>query len=60
MHLPLSCQKDDSKDQIDRTYAREEKIFEFQDNACQEIAKIGKMCIETVQKEFLSIKSLSK
>ena len=55
--LPLMPKGDDSKDRIERIYARNEKIYEFQDNARKTIAKIGKMCIETVQKEFFSVKA---
>ncbi len=40
---------------MEKIYAQKEKICEFPDNALKEIAKIGKMCIETVQKEFFSV-----
>ena len=55
---PLVAKKDDNEDRLEKIYAREEKIVEFQDNARKAIAKIGKMCTDTVQKEFLSVKSL--
>ena len=54
---PLMPKGDDSEDRMERIYARDEKICEFQDNARKAIAKIGKMCTETVQKEFLSVKA---
>ena len=53
---PLMPKRDDSKDQMERIYACDEKICEFQDNVRKAIAKIGKICTETVQKEFLSVK----
>ena len=57
---PLMPKGDDSKDWIEKIYARDEKICEFQDNARKVIAKIGKMYTEIVQKEFLSIKASRK
>ena len=54
--LSLMPKGDDSKNRMERIYARNEKIYEFQDNARKAIAKIGKMCTETVQKKFLSVK----
>ena len=54
---PLMPKGDNSEDRMERIYARDEKICEFQDNARKAIAKIGKMCTETVQKEFLSVKA---
>lgn len=54
---PLTAKKDDSKDQIEKIYAWEEKICEFQNNAHNIIAKIGKMYTKTVQKEFFSVKA---
>ena len=42
---------------MEKIFAREEKICEFQDNARKAVAKIGKMCTDTVQKEFLSVKA---
>ncbi len=58
--LPLMPKENDSKDQIERIYALDEKICKFQDNTRKAIAKIGKMCTKTVQKEFLSVKALRK
>ena len=55
--LPLMAKADDSEDQMEKIYAREEKICEFQDNARKAIAKIEKMCTKTVQKEFLLVKA---
>ena len=44
----LKPKKDDSEDQMKKRYAREEKICKFQNNACKTVAKIGKMCTDTV------------
>lgn len=46
----LEPKNDDSEDRM-------EKICEFQDNARKAVAKIGKICIDTVQKEFRSVKA---
>ena len=43
-----------------KIYIWDEKIIKFQINACKEIAKIGKMCSDTIQKEFYLIKTLNK
>ena len=51
--LLFTARENDSEDRMEKFYAREEKIFEFQDKARKAIAKIGKMCTETVQKKFL-------
>ena len=45
---PFMTKKNDSKVEIERIYACEEKICPFQDNVCKTIAKIGKMCTESV------------
>ncbi len=42
---------------MERNFAREEKMFEFQDNTRKAVAKIGKMCTDTVQKKFLFVKT---
>lgn len=55
----LNVKANDIKDWIEKIYAWKEKICEFEDNAHKAIAKIGKMCIETIQKEFFSIKASS-
>lgn len=49
-----------SKNQIEEIYTQEEKIFKFYDNVCKIIAKIRKICINTIQTDFLLIKTLSK
>ena len=54
---PLEPKKDGSEDRMEKIYAREEKICEFQDNACKAVAKIENMCTGTVQNEFLSVKA---
>ncbi len=54
---PLETKKNDSDDRMEKIYARDEKICEFQDNARKAAAKIGKMCTDTVQNEFLSVKA---
>ena len=53
----LEPKDDDSEDQMEKVYAWEEKIYEFQDNAHKMTAKIGKMCTDKVQKKFLSVKA---
>ena len=45
---PLVAKKDDNEDQLKKIYAWEEKIVEFQDNAHNAIAKIGKICTDIV------------
>ena len=54
---PLKAKEDDSEDRMEKIFAREEKIYEFQDIARKAVAKIGKICTDTVQKEFLSVKA---
>ena len=56
--LFLEAKKDDSEDWMEKIYAWEEKICKFQNNACKIIAKIKKIYIDTVQKEFLLVKAL--
>ncbi len=53
----LKAKKDDSEDQMEKIYTREEKISEFQDNTSTAKAKIKKICTETIQKNFLSVKA---
>lgn len=53
----LKPKKDDSKDWTEKIFARKEKIYKFEDNTWKVIAKIGKMCIDTVQKVFFLIKT---
>lgn len=55
--LPLILKRDDSKDRLEKIYAWNKKICEFEDNACKTIAKIRKMYTETVQNEFLLVKT---
>ena len=43
-----------------KIYAQEEKICEFQDNARKSVAKIGKVCTDKIQKEFLLVKASRK
>ncbi len=50
--LLFKAKKNDIEDRIEKIDAREEKISELQDKSRKAIAKIGKMCNETVQKEF--------
>ncbi len=42
---------------MEKIFVREEKICEFEDNARKAVAKIGKMCTDTVQKEFFLVKA---
>ena len=48
-HSP-KAKEDDNEDGMEKIFAREEKICEFEDNVRKEVAKIGKMCTDTVQK----------
>ena len=41
---------------MEKIFAREEKICEFEDNARKAVAKIRKICTDTVQKEFFLVK----
>lgn len=45
---------------MEKIYARQEKVIDFEDNAHKAITKIGKMCTDMVQKEFLSVKALKE
>lgn len=56
----FETKQDNNEDQIEKIYAREKKIIEFQDIACKAIAKMGKMYTDNIQKKFLLIKVLSK
>lgn len=59
--LPLfEAMKDNSENQIEKIYAQQENIVEFENNAWKAIAKIGKMYTDMVQKKFLSVKTSSK
>ncbi len=42
---------------MEKIFAKEEIIYEFEDNAEKAVAQIGKMCTDTVQKEFLLVKA---
>ncbi len=53
----LKSKADDNAEWIKRIHTREEKINEFQNDACKTVAKIGKICIDTVQKEFFSVQT---
>ena len=52
----LKANEDDSENRMEKIFAREEKICEFQDNARKAVAEIGKMCTDTIQKEFSLLK----
>ncbi len=43
---------------MEKIFAREEKICEFQDNARKAVAKIGKICTDTVQKKMTTTYSI--
>ncbi len=43
---------------MEKIFALEEKIGEFEDNACKAVVEIGKMCTDIVQKEFVPVKAL--
>lgn len=50
------AKKDNIDDWIKNIYACAEVICEFEDNPCNEIAKIRKIYTDTLLKEFLSVK----
>ncbi len=52
----LEAQKDKSDDQMKKIYDREKEICKFQHNTRKVVVKIGKMCTDTIKKEFLSVK----
>lgn len=60
VHSCLKPKEDNSEDQIKKIFAREEKICEFEDNALKTIAKIGKICTNTVQKELFLVKAFKE
>lgn len=45
---PFIFKGDDNEDQMEKIYARDEKICECQNNAHKAIAKFGKMCTKIV------------
>ncbi len=47
-HPLLKANENNSEDRMKKIFAREEKICEYQDNARKGVAKIGKMCTDTV------------
>ena len=49
---PLKSKEDDSEDQMEKIFAREEKISEFEDNAWKAVAKIGKCVLIHYKKNF--------
>ena len=55
----LTAKPDDTEERSERVYQRFLKIKDFTDDARRTVAKIGRMCTETVQKEFLSQKDLA-
>lgn len=50
---------DDNEERTERIYQRSLKIKEHTDDTRRTVAKIGRMCTETVQKEFLVSKPLT-
>lgn len=59
--LPLlKAKKNDTEDCVEKIFIQQEKIAKFEDNARKAITQIGKMCIDMVQKKFLSVKTSSK
>ena len=55
---PLTAREDDSEDRMEKIFARKEKICEFQGNARKAVAKIGKICTDTVQKKMTTTYSI--
>ncbi len=58
--LFLKPKEDDSEDRMEKIFAGEEKIWEFEDNARKAVAKIGTMWTDTVPKKFPSVKAPKK
>ena len=56
----LTAKDDDDEERVERIYQRSLKIKDFSDDSRRTVAKIGRMCTETVQKEFLSKNELAK
>ena len=54
----LEAKKNDNEDRMEKIFARKVKICEFQDNSWKAIAKIGKMCTDTVQKKLFFVRAL--
>ena len=48
------------EERVERIYQRSLKIKDFSDDSRRTVAKTGRMCTETVQKEFLSKNELAK
>lgn len=44
----LNVKEDDNENWMEKIFACEEKIYEFQDNARKKIAKIGKMSTDII------------
>ena len=57
--LVLQLNPDNSEEQAERVYQQFLKVKEFSDDACRTVAKIGRMCTKTVQKELLALNSLT-
>ena len=55
----LHPKPDDNEERTERIYQRYLKFKEFSDDARCTVAKMGCICTETVQKEFLALKSLT-
>lgn len=55
----LIAKTNNTEERSETVYQRSLKIKDFTDNARRTMAKIGRMCTETVQKEFLSQKDFA-
>lgn len=53
----LNEKSDDDNDRKEGIYQRWEKIQDFELNVLKTAAKISRMCFDTVQKEFLTVKN---
>ena len=56
----LVATTNDDEERAERIYQRSLKIKYFNDDSRRTVAKIGRMCTETVQKEFLSKNTLAR
>ena len=55
----LVPKENDTEERSERIYQRTLKIKDHTDDVRRTVAKIGRMCTETVQKEFLTLKPLT-
>lgn len=57
--LVFQLKTDDNKERAESIYQRFLKVKKFSDDTRWTVAKVGRMCTETVEKEFSALKSLT-